>query len=566
MCGIFAYLLTKNANVTFPLSLRKKLLKSFSESQHRGPDNSIFKTLNSRVCLGFHRLCIMDMTDKGNQPLELKHLPGVYLICNGEIYNYEKLATDNGFNMYSGSDCEVILHMFDKYGLEETVKQLDGVFAFVLYDSRNDILYAARDPFGVRALYMGTSENNDIVLSSELKSIHKLVQKVDIFPPGCWLQQRTVSTLGKLSGFMTRYYHYDYNVSKFPHSHDEEQIQRNVRLLFENAVEKRLMSERPVGCLLSGGLDSSLVTALVSKHFPKKTLHTFSIGLEGSEDLKFAQIVADHLDTIHHEIVVTEEEMLGFLKKDIWTIETYDTTTIRASTPMLLMSHYIKEKTDITVVYSGEGSDEASGSYLYFHNAPSPEDFQKECIRLLEDLHYFDVLRCDKSTSGAGLEVRVPFLDKEFLQYYMSIPPKYKVPRNGIEKYLLRKSFDGLGLLPDCVLWRQKEGFSDGCSSKKKSWYQIIQSYVDDLITDEEYEKGRLKYTHNPPMFKEAYFYREVFNNLYENSDHTVPYYWLPKWSGDLIEPSARVLNVYEQEEDEKDIKTVTTTTTVSGL
>lgn len=543
MCGIFAYLLAKNNKTTFPLELRRKLLRNFSNTQHRGPDNSIFKTVNKNLCLGFHRLCINDTSDKGNQPFEVSTIPGVFLVCNGEIYNYQTLCDENGFEMDSSSDCEVILHMFNKYGIDRTVRELDGVFAFVLYDSNSGDLYAARDPFGVRSLYRGTTIDGNVIYGSELKSVNSLCLNVEPFTPGTWAKNNEFHT----------YYNYEYSPDNFPlfNSLNEEKVQQQVRYLLEKAVKKRLMSERPIGCLLSGGLDSSLVTAMVAQHYPRGTLKTFSIGLEGSEDLKFARLVAAHLGTDHHEIVVTEQQMLDTLNKDIWMIETFDTTTIRASTPMLLMSEYIKEQTDVTVVYSGEGSDEASGSYLYFHNAPSHVEFQDECVRLLKDLHYFDVLRCDKSTAGAGLEVRVPFLDKEFLDFYMSIPPALKVPRNGVEKYLLRKAFESSGYLPDSVLWRQKEGFSDGCSSKKKSWYSIIQDYVDTIITDKEFEENSKEYEHSPPLFKEAYYYRKKFGEYYPNCDECVPYYWIPKWSGDIVEPSARVLNVYETEKDD---------------
>jgi asparagine synthase (glutamine-hydrolysing) len=272
-------------------------------------------------------------------------------------------------------------------------------------------------------------------------------------------------------GVYHRWYDYVYPIV----GTEEKEIMKQIRKKFIAAVDKRLMSDRPIGCLLSGGLDSSLVTALVARKYPRGTLKSFSVGLEGSEDLKFARMVAAHCGTDHHEIVLTEEVMLEALEDDVQYIECYDTTTIRASTPMYLMSKYIKEKTDVTVIYSGEGSDEASGSYMYFHKAPTPEAFQKESVRLMEDLCYFDVLRCDKSTAGAGLEVRVPFLDKEFLQYYLGIDPKLKMPATyGIEKYLLRKSFDYDDLLPKEVLWRVKEGMSDGVSSKTKSWYEII--------------------------------------------------------------------------------------------
>ena len=262
-------------------------------------------------------------------------------------------------------------------------------------------------------------------------------------------------------------------------------------------------------------------------------------------------MVADHIGSNHHEVIVTEREMLNAIESTIKKTETYDTTTIRASVPMTLLSEYISKNSDAVVIYSGEGSDEASGSYLYFHNAPNELEFKKETFRLLDDLCYFDVLRCDKSTASAGLEVRVPFLDKEFLEYYMSIDPKYKLAsHNGIEKWLLRSAFDDGKLLPDSVLWRVKEAMSDGVSSQKKGWFEIIQENVEEMYTDDEFIKRQQTYKWNPPMFKEALYYREIFNKYYPEREKTIPYYWLPKWSGDVVDPSARVLtNVYKNDE-----------------
>ena len=548
MCGIFAYLFRGEGKLS--LNQIHKIINSAVKTQHRGPDKTEFETYDGEVCFCFHRLAIVGKTKRGNQPLSLDDDPTKVLICNGEIYNYEELAKLHGFELESGSDCEIILHMIKKFGIEETVRNLDGVFSFVYYDTEEKTVHVARDPFGVRSLFMGLNRSGDIIFASEMKSLQDLVVTCDQFLPGCYM---TIYD-GEKDYNMIPYYSYDYSeisISKFAPEEDvQENIMEKIRELFTAAVDKRLMSERPVGCLLSGGLDSSLVTALVAQHYPKdesgkRALKTFSIGLPGSEDLKYAKMVADHLGTDHHEVVVTEKQMLKFIKKDIYQIETYDTTTIRASIPMFMLSHYIKAYSDVTVVYSGEGSDEASGSYLYFHNAPSPEAFQDECVRLLKDMHMYDVLRCDKSTAGAGLEVRVPFLDLEFLNYYMGIPPEYKMPHKGIEKFLLRKSFDGLDLLPNEVLWRMKEGFSDGCSSKKRSWYEIIQEWVDTEITDGEFLVEANTYT-NPPKFKEALYYRRVFRDYYPGRDNTVPYYWLPKWSGDIVEPSARVLKVYE--------------------
>jgi asparagine synthase (glutamine-hydrolysing) len=322
------------------------------------------------------------------------------------------------------------------------------------------------------------------------------------------------------------------------------------------------MSDRPIGCLLSGGLDSSLITSIVSRLYRElghtDKLRTFSVGLEGSTDLRYARMVADYLDTNHTELILTEEDMLAAIPEVIKMTETYDTTTVRASTPMYLLCKHIKETTDITVLFSGEGSDEASGSYLYFHNAPSVDEFHKETMRLLKDLSYFDVLRCDKSTAGAGLEVRVPFLDRDFLDFYMSIPPRMKIPSYSyIEKYLLRKAFDteedkyGLyytkGYLPYDVLWRQKEGMSDGVSSKTRGWFQVIQEHVQKL--DSEGLIPSVNYTHNPPLIKESEWYRQIYNQLYPGCDELIPYYWLPRWCGDVKDPSARVLKVYKQDD-----------------
>ena len=409
-------------------------------------------------------------------------------------------------------------------------------------------VFIGRDPIGIRSLYIGNDKTNSIVLGSECKTLSTICKYVQPFHPGkyltidydmsvnnsIWLYD--IDTLN-----YTTYYDYVYPITHF----NNKDILNNIAHTLNKAIEKRMISDRPIGCLLSGGLDSSLITALVAKQFNKNELCTFSIGFEGSEDLKYAKIVADYLNTKHHEYIVTEQMMIQALEEVIKGVETYDITTIRASVPMYLLSKYIKNNTDITVLFSGEGSDEASGSYMYFHNAPDVDSFNNETIRLLKDLQYFDVLRSDKSTACNGLEVRVPFLDKEFLQYYMQIDPHLKIPNGKIEKYLLRKAFDN-GLLPDEILWRSKEAFSDGVSSKKKSWFTILQEHIDSEISDEEFEKRRIKYPHNTPTIKEALYYREIFHKHFPNNDNIIPYYWLPKWNGNIKDPSARVLKVYK--------------------
>jgi asparagine synthase (glutamine-hydrolysing) len=548
MCGIFAYIGS--------IQNQQKVWDECDSITHRGPDNSRKQTLrkgDQNVLLGFHRLSINDLTDKGNQPFNIQNIT---MICNGEIYNHKKMVEKYGIELKSDSDCEVILHLYLKFGFEETIKMLDGVFAIVLYDKTKEILYAARDPIGVRSMYMGLDENS-YGFCSELKGIHNLFKNIIQFKPGCtwdsatckflpYYDHRRMRTIGGLKTYDMRKTFEDMQHNNSKCNIDGYKSYINATLT--DAVEKRIISDRPIGCLLSGGLDSSLVAALLAKKMSKtnQVLKTFSVGLEGAPDLKYAKMVAEHIGSEHHELILTEQEMLAGIEPTIKQLETYDTTTIRAGTPMFLLANYIKANFDTTVIFSGEGSDEASGSYMYFHNHPSEDAFRDETLRLIKDLHYFDVLRCDKSIAGAGLEVRVPFLDKDFLYPYMLIDVAFKSPLYGnIEKNLLRKSFDN-GLLPDKILWRSKEGMSDGVSSKTKSWYSIIQDYADTLYDDTGFESGQKKYSLNTPQFKEALYFRDIFNKYYPTRDETIPYYWLPKWSGDIVEPSARVLSVYK--------------------
>ena len=323
--------------------------------------------------------------------------------------------------------------MYKKYGIEKTIESLDGVFAFVLIDKSKNMIFAGRDPIGVRSFYIGTSEKA-LIMASECKNLDKLCDSVVQFKPGTFICVKESELPEKIEDIsFNRYYNMVYKLVNT----NEEDIMNHIREKMDKSITKRLLSDRPIGCLLSGGLDSSLITALVVKKF-KKPIKTFSVGLEGAVDLEYARKVADFLGTEHHELIISVEDMFNAIPEIVKEIETYDITTIRASTPMYLLSKYIKETTDITVLFSGEGSDEASGSYLYFHNAPSEDKFQEEILRLMKDLSYFDVLRCDKSTAGTGLEVRVPFLDKEFLDFYLGIAPKFKIPKNyPIEKYLL---------------------------------------------------------------------------------------------------------------------------------
>ena len=524
MCGIFAAIGSTN----------ESLESSSLAIKHRGPDHTSFIKVTPTVTLGFHRLAINDLSEAGNQPLSHPSYPNSWLICNGEIYNHRALAAKYGLRPRSGSDCEVILLLYHKIGIKATLKELDGYFAFVLVDGSE--VYVARDPIGVRSLYIG-SKQDEIYIGSELKSIHSLCDTVSLFPPSQFWKysDRTYTTYVDLCNRA---------IIQDPY----ETALKTVRVLLENAVEKRVdNTERPIGCLLSGGLDSSIICALVQKYSLLRTgkpIHTFSIGMAGSTDVKFAKKVAEHLQTIHHEVIVTKEKMIQTIPEVVRTIESYDTTTVRASTPMWLLSEYISKNTDIRVVFSGEGSDELSGSYLYFYRAPSDEEFYQETLRLTRDLHYFDVLRCDKSISRHGLEARVPFLDKEFLHYYLHLLPEHKRPtKEQCEKKLLREAFQDL--LPQDVVWRTKEAFSDGVSSKEESWYQMIQRYVESTVTLPDVE-----YIHNPPVLKETQWYRYLFQQYYPGRSTILPYYWLPKWTGDVQDPSARVLSVYEEQEN----------------
>jgi len=516
MCGIFGCIDASSHTID-------TLQEGFMKIKHRGPDHSVLLTIpNTNHIAGFHRLAINDVSEKGNQPLSHPNYPHIKVICNGEIYNHKELQQIYNFQPSSGSDCEIIVHMYQRFGITRTVQELDGYFAFMLFDGNT--VYVARDPIGIRSLYMGF-HSTQVLFASEMKAIHDYCETVSPFPHGhVW-----DSTTRQLTPYTTttqRVLHDDYKTAL-----------ETTRELLEKAVLKRIQNtDRPYGCFLSGGLDSSLVTAIAC-NYSVKPVHTFSIGMKGSTDLKYARMVADHLKTIHHEVLVTPYDMLAAIPEVIRQIETYDTTTVRASTPMYLLSKYIAEKTDIKVVLSGEGSDELSGSYRYFQNAPSSKALYDETVRLTDHLQFFDVLRSDKSTAAHGLELRVPFLDNDFMNYYLHINPQYKFyPMFGCEKYLLREAFKGI--LPDEVLWRTKEAFSDGVSTTERSWFQIIQDHVKTIYLPEK------QYEINPPVLRETAWYRSVFDDAYPNRETVLPYYWLPKWCGDVSDPSARVLTV----------------------
>jgi asparagine synthase (glutamine-hydrolysing) len=530
MCGIFAYL----GNTT------KATPKNYSKIKSRGPDNTSIKEINEKLLFVFHRLAVNGLDHQSDQPLCIDNK---YLVCNGEIYNYRELCQENDFDYQSHSDCEIIIHMYIKYGIEKTVKSLDGVFAFVLYDADKDEIYASRDPIGIRSLFYGRNDDGDVGFCSEAKSLIDLFDFVEQFPSGHYWDGKDFH----------QYYDFDYQIIK---DRTEEEICSQLKKLFTKAVDKRMMSDRRVCTLLSGGLDSTLVTALVKKHYPDYGLDTYAIGLEGSVDLYYARKAAEQLKTRHFEVVVTEQEFLEAIDKTILQIESFCTTTVRASVGNYLVSLYIKNRgkhehdkeydfkeSGDTVVFCGDVSDEIFASYRGFQKADTPENFFKENVNQIKNIRYFDVLRSDKSISGAGLEARVPFADKAFVEYVMSIDPKLKMfDDKRMEKYLLRKAFEGE--LSDELLWRRKEAFSDGVSGHSRSWFEIIREFVDKQIPDEEFEERCSKYEHMRPYDKESLYYREIFEKYYPNKGKMIPYYWRHPFSTQ-VDPSARLLEHY---------------------
>lgn len=515
MCGIFGYISCNEDKID-----NKSLKDSSVKCSHRGPDSTkdlVIKKGIKSIHFSFHRLAINGLSSNGDQPMTLSNKT---LLCNGEIYNYKELAEKYNFELNTGSDCEVILHLSRIKPIQDYIHELDGVFSFILYDSLDESITVGHDPLGVRPLYwFKNSDNTELAFSSEMKSLYDICgqNKIEFYPPGSFSIYYLKSNMMHLYSF--------YNF-KYPDICDtsENEIIRKVKTLLTRAVKKRLISERPVGCLLSGGLDSSIITSLVCKFIDPSRVHTFAIGLEDSPDLLAAQKVADHLGTKHTNVVVSESDMLESIDETIYQIESKDTTTVRASVPMYLLSKYIRDNTSVKVILSGEGSDEASGSYLYFHNAPDSRSFHNETIRLLKDVRVFDVLRADKTTAGAGLELRVPFFDKEFLKYYMGINPQQKVVRDGMEKYLLRKAFEDE--LPGEIVWRRKDGFSDGVSKNERPWYEIIDEY--------SRKKG---YRNENDM------YNTIFKKYYYGCEDIIPYNWMPKWTEGVGQnPSGRLI------------------------
>ncbi|MCH7785034.1 MAG: asparagine synthase B [Bacteroidetes bacterium] len=502
MCGIVCAFNIKQPTET----LRPQILTMAKIIRHRGPDwSGIFS--NHRAIMAHERLAIVDPTS-GKQPLfsEDKNL---VLAANGEIYNHMDLRKqfDGNYNFQTKSDCEIILALYKEKGVS-FLDELNGIFGFALYNVEKDEYFIARDHMGIIPLYIGWDENGTFYVASELKALEGVCTKIELFPPGHYLQGKN----DELVKWYTRDW-VEYNAVK-----DNKTNIKNIRKALEDAVHRQLMSDVPYGVLLSGGLDSSITSAIAKKYADKRIesgdkeaawwpqLHSFAIGLEDSPDLVAARKVAEHIDTIHHEIKFTIQEGIDAIRDVIYHLETYDITTIRASTPMYLMARAIKAM-GIKMVLSGEGADEIFGGYLYFHKAPSAKDFHEETVRKLDKLHMYDCLRANKSLAAWGIEGRVPFLDKEFMDVAMRINPQDKMI-NGerMEKWVLRKAFEDM--LPESVAWRQKEQFSDGVGY---SWIDTLKEMVDKEVTDEQLANSHYKFPIQPPKSKEEFYYRTIF-------------------------------------------------------
>jgi len=504
MCGIVCVFDTKQKNE----AIRPQILEMSKKIRHRGPDwSGIYQ--HDNVIFSHERLAIVDPTS-GKQPLFTKD-GKVALAVNGEIYNHQELRSEfPDYEFLTQSDCEVILALYRRDG-KNFLEKLNGIFAFALYDEENDAYLIGRDHMGIVPLYMGWDKNGSFYVASELKSLEGVCNKIEEFLPGHFLYSKDGQAL-------QQWYKRDW--TDFENVKDNETDIAAIRKGLEEAVHRQLMSDVPYGVLLSGGLDSSIIAAVTAKYARQRIesgdtqeawyprLHSFAVGLEGSPDLVAARKAADHIGSVHHEIKYTVQEGLDAIKDVIYHLETYDVTTIRASTPMYLLARVIKSM-GIKMVLSGEGSDELFGGYLYFHKAPSAQAFHEETVRKLGKLHLYDCLRANKSLMAWGIEGRVPFLDKEFMDIAMTINPKDKmITPDRMEKWVLRKAFEDL--LPESIAWRQKEQFSDGVGY---SWIDTLKQVAEDEVTDEMMANAKFRFPINVPMSKEEYRYRTIFES-----------------------------------------------------
>ena len=516
MCGIISiFNISRQTD-----ELRQKALRMSQKIRHRGPDWSGIYCGGTAI-LAHERLSIVD-PESGRQPLFSPDRRQV-LAVNGEIYNHQEIRERyrDTYSFQTGSDCEVILALYRDQGVN-FLEQLNGIFAFALYDEEQEAFLVARDPIGVIPLYIGYDDDGKVYVASELKALEGQCQRYEPFPPGHYLYSK--------DGEIRRYYKRDW--------FDYEQVKDNggtaddVHHALEEAVRRQLMSDVPYGVLLSGGLDSSVISAIAAKYAQRRVetggreaawwprLHSFAVGLKGAPDLAKARMVAEHIGTVHHEINYTIQEGLDAIRDVIYFIETYDVTTVRASTPMYLLARVIKSM-GIKMVLSGEGADEVFGGYLYFHKAPNAKAFHEETVRKLSKLHLYDCLRANKSLAAWGVEGRVPFLDKEFLDVAMRLNPQLKMcPGQTVEKKIVREAF--AHMLPSEVAWRQKEQFSDGVGY---SWIDTLKQITSERVSDEQMAHASERFPINPPRCKEEYFYRSIFADHFpsESAARSVP-------------------------------------------
>tara|TARA_B110000902_G_scaffold173996_1_gene197584 strand:- start:39 stop:1703 length:1665 start_codon:yes stop_codon:yes gene_type:complete len=506
MCGIVCVFELKQSSE----ELRPQVLDMSKSIRHRGPDwSGIFS--NNKTVMAHERLAIVDPTS-GKQPLF--SADGRYVLAaNGEIYNHKELQAklEGKYDFQTASDCEIILALYQDKG-PDFIDEMNGIFGFALYDTLKDEYFIARDHMGIIPLYMGWDQNGTFYVASELKALEGVCTKIELFPPGHYMTSETKVPV--------QWYNRDW--MEFDAVKDNETSIDDLHDSLAAAVRRQLMSDVPYGVLLSGGLDSSVTSALAKLYAAKRIeadddqaawwpqLHSFAVGLEGSPDLEAAAKVAKHIDTVHHEVKFTIQEGLDAIRDVVYHLETYDITTIRASTPMYLLARAIKSL-GIKMVLSGEGADELFGGYLYFHKAPTPKDFHEETVRKLDKLHQYDCLRANKSLAAWGIEGRVPFLDKEFMDVAMRINPSDKmITSDRMEKWVIRKAFEQY--LPESVAWRQKEQFSDGVGY---DWIDTLKEVVEDNVSDEQMKNAHHKFSIQTPQNKEEFYYRSIFEEHY---------------------------------------------------
>lgn len=519
----------------FPLP---QLMAAFHSIQHRGPDQSRIEMGNGYF-FGFHRLAIMDRSPDGMQPFLSKDGSRL-LACNGEIYNDRALreSLQDSHVFLSGSDCEVLLPLIEKLGFEDAVRSLDGEFAFVAYDQAGGRIMAARDPLGIRPLFYGFAGNEGgggeiMYFASEAKALHDLCHDVRPFPPGFLFDGQSFK----------QYRGYG-DLASLPLKEVSSELLAGIRERLVDGVTKRLQSDVPVGFLLSGGLDSSLVCSIASR-LSDKPIHTFAIGTAiDAIDLKYARQVAEHIGSIHHEVMFSRDDVLRVLPDVVRHLESWDITTVRASVGMYLVCEWIRKNTPCRVLLSGEVSDELFG-YKYTDFAPDAAAFQAEAEKRIRELYMYDVLRADRCIAAHGLEARVPFSDQDFVEYVMRIPAELKMNRNGIGKYLLRQAFAEGDYLPRPLLMREKAAFSDAVGH---SMVDDLKAFAEDLFSEHDLAQAAREYAHCPPISKESLWYRRLFESFYPGRSELVAAYWMPnrEWQNcDVSDPSARVLPNY---------------------